>query len=86
MDLLSNFTIIGHILWVFLGVAMLAGGGMWLLWGAILLATGLKDKSGPQLQQGIWQIVGGLMIIIATLLFRHLTSAPVLLVNQASMM
>lgn len=34
------------------------GGGLWLVWGAIVLAGGLKDKNGPQLQSGIWQVVG----------------------------
>jgi hypothetical protein len=46
-----------------------AGGGLWLVWGVIVLATGIKDKSGPQLQSGIWQIVGGGMIIAAAVLF-----------------
>ena len=43
----------------------LAGGGMWLIWGTIILAGALKDKNGPQLQQGIWQIIGGGLIIVA---------------------
>lgn len=45
------------------------GGGAWLVWGAIVLAGGLKDKNGPQLQSGIWQVVGGGMIIGAAALF-----------------
>jgi hypothetical protein len=55
MDMLTNF--------------VSAGGGLWLVWGVIVLATGIKDKSGPQLQTGIWQIVGGAMIISAASLF-----------------
>lgn len=35
------------------------GGGLWLVWGVVVLAGGLKDKNGPALQSGIWQIVGG---------------------------
>lgn len=31
----------------------LVGGGLWLIWGTIILAGALKDKNGPQLQQGI---------------------------------
>ena len=31
--------------------------------------TGLKDKNGPALQSGIWQVVGGALIISATSLF-----------------
>lgn len=54
--------------------AALIGGGLWLLWGVIVLAGGLKDKNGPQLQSGIWQIVGGGLIMAAAILFSSLTS------------
>ncbi|EOH94632.1 hypothetical protein ACTNBL_07335 [Enterococcus villorum] len=49
--LVSNFTLVG--------------GGLWLIWGTVILAGALKDKNGPQLQQGIWQIVGGGLILVA---------------------
>lgn len=58
IDLISKFATIG--------------GGLWLVWGAIVLAGGLKDKNGPQLQSGIWQVVGGAMIIAAALLFKSI--------------
>ncbi len=45
------------------------GGGLWLVWGAVVLAGGLKDKNGPALQSGIWQIVVGGLIIAAAALF-----------------
>lgn len=45
------------------------GGGLWAVWGAVVLAGGLKDKNGPALQAGIWQIVGGGLIIAAAALF-----------------
>ncbi|MDR1604002.1 MAG: hypothetical protein LBS10_04325 [Gracilibacteraceae bacterium] len=35
------------------------GGSLWLVWGVVILAGGLKDKNGPALQSGLWQIVGG---------------------------
>lgn len=35
----------------------------------IVLAGGLKDKNGPALQSGIWQIVGGGLIIAAAAFF-----------------
>lgn len=54
--------------------AALIGGGLWLLWGVIIFAGGLKDKNGPQLQSGIWQIVGGGVIMAAAILFSSLTS------------
>lgn len=45
------------------------GGGFWLLWGVLVLAGGMKDKTGPQIQSGIWQIVGGGMILATATLF-----------------
>lgn len=49
------------------------GGGLWLVWGVVVLAGGLKDKNGPALQSGIWQIVGGGLIIAAAALFTSVT-------------
>lgn len=45
------------------------GGGLWAVWGVVILAGGLKDKNGPALQSGIWQIIGGGLIIAAAALF-----------------
>lgn len=45
------------------------GGALWLIWGIIVLAGGLKDKNGPALQSGLWQIVGGGLIITGAILF-----------------
>ncbi|KAA8830172.1 hypothetical protein [Bifidobacterium tissieri] len=53
--------------------AALLGGGIWSVWGAIVLAGGLKDHSGPQTQSGIWQLVGGAVIITAAALFSTLS-------------
>lgn len=50
------------------------GGGLWLVWGVIVLAGGLKDKNGPALQSGIWQIVGGALIIAAATIFATLAT------------
>lgn len=50
------------------------GGGLWLVWGVVVLAGGLKDKNGPALQGGIWQIVGGGLIIAAAILFNSVAS------------
>jgi len=52
------------------------GGGLWLVWGVIVLAGGLKDKNGPALQSGIWQIIGGGLIIAAAAIFTTLTGTP----------
>jgi len=48
------------------------GGGFWLLWGVVILAGALKDKNGPALQAGIWQTVGGGLIIAAAALFGNI--------------
>lgn len=50
------------------------GGGLWAVWGVIVLAGGLKDKNGPALQSGIWQIVGGGLIITAAAIFAKLVT------------
>ena len=50
------------------------GGGLWLVWGVVVLAGGLKDKNGPALQSGIWQIVGGGLIIAAAALYSSVVS------------
>jgi len=55
LDLFSKFAIIG--------------GGLWLVWGAIVFGGALKDHNGPQIQTGLWQIVGGGVIIAAAALF-----------------
>lgn len=50
------------------------GGGLWTVWGVIVLAGALKDKNGPDLKGGIWQIVGGAMIIAAAVMFGSITA------------
>ena len=50
-------------------VAIIAGGSIWLVVGAVIFALGLKNKEAPQIQSGIWQIIGGAVIIAAGVLF-----------------
>ena len=45
------------------------GGGLWIVWGAIVAGLAMRDHQGPQIQSGIWQIVGGGLIIAAAQLF-----------------
>lgn len=45
--------------------AVLAGGAIWLGVGVVILALGLKNKEAPQIQSGIWQVVGGALITAA---------------------
>lgn len=49
---------------------VLIGGGLWTVWGAVVLGGALKDHNGPQMQSGIWQMVGGAVIIGAAGLFK----------------
>lgn len=48
------------------------GGALWMVWGVVVLAGGLKDKNGPALQSGVWQIVGGGLILAAVVLFKQI--------------
>ena len=45
--------------------AVLAGGAIWLVIGAVILGLGLKNKEAPQIQSGIGQVVGGALITAA---------------------
>ena len=45
--------------------AVLAGGAIWLVIGAVILGLGLKNQEAPQIQSGIWQVVGGALITAA---------------------
>ena len=56
LDLFTTFAIIG--------------GGLWLVWGASVTGGALKDQNGPQIQTGVWQIIGGGLIIAAAALFK----------------
>lgn len=60
------------------GVALLmqfatAGGGLWTVWGVITLAGGLRDHQGPQIQSGMWQAIGGGLIVSAAQLFSNIS-------------
>ncbi len=56
LDLFTKFAVIG--------------GGLWAVWGVIIVAGGLRDHNGPQIQTGIWQGVGGGLIVAAAALFK----------------
>ncbi len=60
LDLIKTFAIIG--------------GGLWLVWGAIVFAGALRDQNGPQIQTGLWQIIGGGLIIAAAALFSSIVN------------
>lgn len=47
------------------------GGGIWTVWGVITLAGGLKEQNGGQTQSGMWQAIGGGMIVAAAALFQQ---------------
>ncbi len=52
----------------FLSVAqkgVIAFGTFWVVWGLVVLGSGLKDKTAPDIKQGIGQMCGGAVIILA---------------------
>lgn len=51
---------------------VVVGGGFWAVWGAVTLGGGLSDHNSPQIQNGVWKIVGGAIIIAAAALFKTL--------------
>lgn len=55
-----------------LTTVVMIGGGIWLIFGVIALAGGLKDQNGPETQKGIWQCLGGFLIMLAVGLFKYL--------------
>ena len=46
-----------------------AGGSLWTLMGAWTFGGGLKEQNGPQTQSGMWQMIGGGIIVAAAALF-----------------
>ncbi|XCB29563.1 hypothetical protein RQN30_10220 [Arcanobacterium hippocoleae] len=48
-----------------LSTGVIAGGSIWLIFGIIVLAGGLKEHNGQQTQSGIWQAIGGALITAA---------------------
>lgn len=40
-------------------------GVFWIVWGLVVLGTGLKDKTAPDIKQGIGQICGGALVVLA---------------------
>ncbi len=49
-----------------------AFGGLWVVWGAITLGVGIKDKTGPQISQGFGTLIGGGMIVLAAQLIKQI--------------
>lgn len=40
-------------------------GVFWIVWGLVVLGSGMKDKTAPDIKQGIGQIFGGAIIVLA---------------------
>ena len=57
-----NTGMFGEILDLFVSACKI-GGGLWLFIGGFIFASALKDKNGPDIQRGIWQMVGGALIL-----------------------
>lgn len=52
---------------------VIAFGGFWLVWGLIVLGSGIKDKTAPDIKQGIGQIVGGAIVILGGALITQIS-------------
>lgn len=50
------------------------GGGGLLVFGVITVGTNLKDHNGPAISSGVWQIIGGALIIAAAVLFGSISA------------
>lgn len=53
--------------------AVTTGGAIWLVVGVVIFGIALKDKNGPDMRSGLWQIVGGGLITAAGVWFGTIT-------------
>ena len=44
---------------------LIAFGGVWAVWGIVVMAGGLNDHNGQDIKQGVLRAVGGALIIVA---------------------
>lgn len=51
----------------------IAAGGLLTLWGLVQLGGAIKDHNGPGMQNAIFQVVGGAIIMAAGALFTNIT-------------
>ena len=65
---------IAHVLLDMIAYWVGIAGGMWGIWGVVTFATGLHNNAGPQIQSGLWGIIGGGLIIAAAALFKTIVS------------
>ena len=51
---------------------VIAFGTFWVVWGLVVLGSGLKDKTAPDIKQGIGQMCGGAVIMLAGALISNI--------------
>lgn len=61
-QLTQAFTLISSVVRI-AGIVLLA-------WGVITIGTNAKDHNGPAISQGVWQTVGGALVILAAELIK----------------
>lgn len=44
---------------------LIAFGGVWTVWGIVILASGLNEHNGQDIKQGMLRAIGGALIIAA---------------------
>lgn len=57
MDIVTNILKI-------VSTVVIAGGSLTAAWGGITLGGGLKNHTGPEIQNGMWGLAGGAVIIL----------------------
>lgn len=48
------------------------GGGLWAVWGVVAFGLALDDHNGNDMKRGMFKIIGGVMVIVASQLFSRL--------------
>lgn len=56
-----------------LSKGVLAAGALLAVWGMISVGRGLKDSNGPGIQNGIMELIGGGIVIVASQLITTIT-------------
>ena len=56
-----------------LSKGVLAAGALLAVWGMISVGRGLKDSNGPGLQNGMMELIGGGIVIVASQLITTIT-------------
>ena len=57
----------------YLSIGVRAAGALLAVWGLISVGRGLKDSNGPGIQNGVMELIGGGIIILAATAIKTIT-------------